>query len=145
MRRFMALIIFGLNLTQAATPNAQTPNPGVGVPLDVAERRAAIVSDIRYGLAVSIPESVSDPIIGTSVIRFALSDTSAPLVLDFETSRDRVKSLDANGASAFDFVNGHIVVPAASLRRGENTITIEFVARDASLNRSADFMYTLFV
>ena len=42
-------------------------------------------------------------------------------------------------------VNGHLVIPAAQLRRGENTVRIDFRAGDAPLNRSADFLYTWFV
>ena len=73
-------------------------------------------------------------------------DASTPLVLDFETSRDHVKSVEANGrAAAFTYVNGHIVVPPAALVAGANTVRIAFDAGDASLNRSADFLYTLFV
>ncbi len=132
-------------LIKAAPIQAQTATPAPGIALDVAERRAASVSNLRYALSVSLPESVSTPITGTTTIQFALSDASAPLVIDFATSREHVKSLDANGAAAFDFVNGHIVVPASSLEKGDNTIRIGFTAGDASLNRSADFIYALFV
>src|SRR5688572_4178980 len=138
------LIAFTLCLTPHLS-YAQTAAPGAGIPLAIAERRAAIISNLRYTLDINVPEKVSDPITGTTGIRFSLSDRSAPLVIDFATSRANVKSLDANGASAFEFVNGHIVVPATSLKQGENTITIAFTAGDAPLNRSADFMYTLFV
>jgi aminopeptidase N len=140
--RFVTLAVL---LTVPVLAFAQTATPEAGIPLDVAERRAAIITNLRYALTVSIPEKLADPLTGTNTIRFALSDASAPLVIDFATSRDHIKSFDANGASAFEFVNGHIVVPTASLARGENTITIGFTAGDASLNRSADFMYTLFV
>ena len=68
-----------------------------GVPLDVATRRAAIVSDLRYELSLSIPEALASPLTGTTTIRFDLKDASAPLVIDFETSREHVKSVDANG------------------------------------------------
>jgi aminopeptidase N len=88
---------------------------------------------------------VSEAITGHTIIRFNLSDVSKPLVIDFATSRDHIKALDANGASAFEFVNGHIVVPAVSLKAGGNTIRIDFRAGDASLNRNPDFLYALFV
>ncbi len=114
--------------------------------LDLATRRAAIVSGVRYELSLSIPEALADPLTGTTTIQFRLSDTSAPLVLDFETSREHVKSVEANGKpSVFAYSNGHIVIPAASLVRGDNTVRIAFNAGDASLNRNADFLYTLFV
>ena len=124
----------------------QTASPAPGVPLDVATRRAANVSDLRYDLFLSIPEDLSAPLTGSNTLRFSLKDASTPLVLDFDTSRDHVKGVEANGKpSAFLFVNGHVVVPAASLAAGANTVRITFNAGDASLNRSKDFLYTLFV
>jgi aminopeptidase N len=141
----MRLVFLAALLAVPTIGFAQTANAAAGIPLDVAERRAAIISNLRYALSVSIPGQLAEPLAGTNTIRFSLSDASAPLLIDFATRRDNVKSFDANGASTFDFVNGHIVVPAASLKSGENTITIGFAAGDASLNRSADFMYTLFV
>jgi aminopeptidase N len=126
-------------------PPLQDPQPAPGIPLDVAERRAAIIRDLRYEIALTVPKTAAEPVVGHTIIRFTLSDASKPLVIDFATSRDHVKALDANGASAFEFVNGHIVVPAASLKSGANTIRIEFRAGDASLNRNPDFLYALFV
>jgi aminopeptidase N len=140
-----AFIVAGV-FSMATTADAQTAAPAAGVPIDVATRRAAIVSDLKYELSLVIPDGQHQPIAGTTTIRFALKDASAPLVLDFDTDRDRVKSVDANGRpAAFTFVNGHIVIPAASLVAGANTIRLVFNAGDASLNRSADFMYALFV
>src|SRR6476660_7553677 len=111
----------------ATTATAQTMTPDSGVPLDVATRRAANVSALRYELALSIPETLASPLTGTETIRFELKDPTAPLVIDFDTSRDHVKSVDANGKpAAFQYVNGHIVIPAASLVSGANAITIVF-------------------
>jgi aminopeptidase N len=124
---------------------SQTAQPAAGIPLDVAERRAAIIRDLRYEIRLTVPKAIADPIEGETTIRFTLSDPSTPLVLDFATSRAHVKTLDANGSSAFDFVNGHIIVPAASLETGANIVRIAFRAGDASLNRNPDFLYALFV
>jgi len=138
--------VFACLAVTTTTAFAQTTSPGAGVPLEIATHRGANISGLRYELALSIPESLSSPITGVIVVRFQLKDASFPLVLDFETSREHVKSVEANGeATAFEYVNGHIVAPAQSLVRGTNEIRIEFVAGDASLNRSADFLYTLFV
>lgn len=125
---------------------AQTASPGPGVPLDIATARAANVSDLRYELVLSIPEDLATPLTGTNTLRFTLKDASTPLVIDFETSREHVKAVEANGRpSAFAYVNGHLIVPAASLGAGANTVRITFNAGDASLNRSKDFLYALFV
>ena len=120
--------------------------PAPGVPLDVATRRAAIVSNLRYELSLSIPASLAAPLTGTTTVRFELKDASAPLVLDFETSREHVKSVEANGKPVdVHYVNGHLVIPASSLVQGPNAIRIAFNAGDASLNRNNDYLYTLFV
>jgi aminopeptidase N len=125
---------------------AQPPGPGSGVPFDLAVRRAASISDLAYDLSLSIPASVSAPITGTATVDFQLKDPSAPLVFDFETSREHVKSVMANQSpAAFQYVNGHIVVPSSALRKGRNTVQIEFRAGNDSLNRNADFLYALFV
>jgi aminopeptidase N len=143
MRSFFTLAALAVAVTSAS---AQTMTPGSGVPLAVAMRRAANISSLRYELALAIPETLASPLTGTETIRFELKDPSLPLVIDFETSRDHIKSVEANGTpSAFQYVNGHIVVPAASLVASANAIRIVFNAGDASLNRSSDFMYALFV
>ncbi|MEQ1909525.1 MAG: M1 family aminopeptidase [Vicinamibacterales bacterium] len=141
--KFTALAVF---LLAAATAHAQTATPASGVPLDIATRRAANVSDLRYELSLSIPSSLASPLTGSTTIRFTLEDASAPLVMDFETSREHVKLLEANGKPAtFTYINGHIVLPPVALVSGTNSVRIVFDAGDASLNRSADFLYTLFV
>jgi aminopeptidase N len=151
MRSFVPVAALALC---AAPALAQTMTPEPGVPLDVATRRAANISNLRYELALSIPEALASPLTGVETIRFELKDASAPLVIDFDPSAspspgaagDHLKSVDANGKPvSFQYVNGHIVVPAASLIGGANTIRIVFNAGDASLNRSSDFLYTLFV
>jgi aminopeptidase N len=143
MRAFLALLALGASVSAAF---AQTTTPDAGVPLEVATRRAAAISNLRYELTLSIPDAVASPLTGATTIRFDLKDASAPLVIDFETSREHVKSVDANGKpTAFLYTNGHIVVPAASLVAGPNAIRIAFNAGDNSLNRNNDFLYTLFV
>ncbi len=139
-------VLGGVLAFSGATASAQTATPDAGVPLEVATHRAANISNLRYALALSIPEASTSPLTGTTTVRFMLKDPKAPLVIDFETSRDHVTSVEANGTpAAFTYVNGHIVVPAASLVSGANTIRIAFTAGDASLNRNNDFLYTLFV
>ena len=143
MRLLSILMVF---LVPVSMAHAQTGSPAAGVPLDVATARAANITDLHYDLSLSIPDDLAAPISGTNTIRFSLTSAATPLVLDFETSREHVKAVDANGKpSPFLFVNGHLVVPAASLVAGANTIRVTFNAGDASLNRSRDFLYTLFV
>ena len=136
-----------LALTMAATKPVQTPgDPAPGVPLTLAEERARRLSDIRYDLRFEIPERASDPIRARAIITFSLKDLGASLVLDFGSAPDRIAGVsDGNAVLPFRVVNEHVVVPASALRVGRNTVQIDFVAGDGSLNRTAEFMYTLFV
>lgn len=143
MRTAAILLATGL---WAAPALAQTATPAPGVPLDVAVQRAAVIDNLRYDLSLTVPGALADPITGSTTIRFDLKDNTHPLVVDFDTSRDHISSVAANGAAThFDFVNGHIVVPTTSLRIGANDLTITFMAGNDPLNRSADFLYALFV
>ncbi|MGH9384992.1 MAG: M1 family aminopeptidase [Vicinamibacterales bacterium] len=133
-------------LLMAVAVSAQTASPGAGVPLDLAARRAGLISDLRYELALSLPDAVASPIIGSVVLRFQLADASQPLVIDFDVSPNHVQTVEANAQPVnHNYVNGHIVVPAASLKAGLNTVRVSFTAGETSLNRHSDFLYTLFV
>jgi aminopeptidase N len=131
----------------AATPvHAQTATPAPGIPLDVATRRAAIVKDLRYELALVIPREPKAPITGTMTARFALADASQPLVLDFAPGAANVKSVRVGATDVTaTFPQDHIVLPAAALTTGATEVRIEFTAGDASLNRNPEFLYALFV
>jgi aminopeptidase N len=121
-------------------------DPSPGIALTLAAHRAESISDLRYELSFEIPAAVSDPVSGRAVIRFALKDTSEPLVLDFEPGADFIRSVSIGGRpSRFRTINGHIVIPTEELTAGENFVEIASRAGDAALNRNAEFMYTLFV
>ena len=117
-----------------------------GVPEPLATARAARISNLRYELSFDIPQDAAAPIAGHAVVRFLLADRASDLALDFGPDHTRPLHLRANDHdSRFRLLNGHIVVPAADLADGVNTIDITFTAGNASLNRNADFLYTLFV
>jgi aminopeptidase N len=142
MRRCLVLLLVGMPVLSPA----QTATPAAGIPLDVANARAAVISRVRYQLSLSIPSSVGVPVEGGNTLTFDLAKGFGPLVIDFAPGRDRVRAVTANGKpSAFTWINGHIVVPAADLAIGSNRIEVAFLAGDASLNRDADFLYALFV
>jgi aminopeptidase N len=119
--------------------------PESGVSEALARDRAASISDLHYVLSFNIPEHRADPVTGTVTIRFTLS-TAQQVVLDFEQPRDHVHGLKVNDATVeAGFVNGHIVIPASATKAGENSLEVAFTAGDEALNRSDDFLYTLFV
>ncbi len=107
-----------------------------GVSLEIAEHRAANISDVRYKAFFSIPESLQEKITGEVAISFTQNDVSQKVIIDFNENAEETE---------YQFINGHIVVPASSLQWGENTISIEFIAGESSLNRNEEYLYTLFV
>jgi len=125
----------------------QAPPPvGPGVPRTLAEARAARVSALRYELHVTIPAVVTEPVMATETIRFALADASSSLPLDFSEPGDHISSLRVNGRNVpVQSVDGHVLLPAAALLAGDNEVRLSFRAGDASLNRNPDYLYTLFV
>lgn len=123
---------------------AQPPEPGISRGL--AESRAARISNVHYQLELGIRQLVDEPISGNMTVTLTLTDTSAPLILDFAPGADHLHSVTTNGEfEAYNWVNGHIVIPASATRVGVNSVGIAFTAGDASLNRSKDFLYALFV
>ena len=117
-----------------------------GVPLTLAEERAARIRDVRYELGFSIPEAMTATVIGSVTIHFTLTDAARPLVLDFAGNPDRVRDVRAGSTPiTVDVRNEHIVIPVSALRKGANAITLSFDASDLALNRNPEFMYTLFV
>ena len=116
-----------------------------GVSLQLAEYRSRMLSDIRYDIAFSIPESLDERITGRETISFSLREKT-PVQLDFREGREAVISLSVNGKPCrVDYRDEHIILPGGSFRKGENKVDVEFIAGDRSLNRNEDYLYTLFV
>jgi aminopeptidase N len=125
-------------------PRAAELSPGVSQ--DLAQQRAADLDSIRYDLQFDVPASRTDPVLGSATIRVRVRDPRVPLVLDFDAPSSALHSIKVGGQALQPDVRlGHIVIPAAALAPGENVIVTTFEAGDAALNRSADFLYTLFV
>jgi aminopeptidase N len=124
---------------------ALDPSLAPGVPETLARERAEAILSLRYELFFRIPEKRAEAIRGSVTVRFALR---APhrVVLDFTQPRDRVTSVRVGDRPVEpDFTGGHLVIPASATQAGENSIRIEFLAGEDSLNRNDDFLYTLFV
>ena len=139
-------LVVGLSCVSAGDAAAEAPEPGPGVPLELAQARAAAISDLRYDLHLSMPDALDGPVTGTNVLRFRLKDAAGPLVIDFAPQNPPDVTIVANGAAIpVEAVNGHLIIPARHLKTGENVVQVRFRAGEAPLNRSADLLYTLFV
>lgn len=136
-----ALVVLSL-VSCGRTPVDVVP----GVSLELARYRAATIADIHYRLHLSIPERRDADIPGDMTVTFLLNDNDDALQLDFRESAEKLLSVTTNGtASAYEFTDEHLLIPKTELHTGSNKLEIKFVAGDTSLNRNADYLYTLFV
>jgi aminopeptidase N len=134
-----------LLLAMALAAQGRTDVPEPGIPEALARERASTIRNLRYELAFVIPADRKEPVQGRVVVRFAL-EAAHRIVLDFAQPRDRVRVVRARGRDVtFQFENGHLTIPAEATQAGQNEIAIDFLAGDDSLNRSDEFLYTLFV
>lgn len=143
-RRVFVITAFVLGSVACGDAAPGAP-PDAGVPLNLAETRSRSITDLSYQLQFTVPVRRDDPILGEVKIMFAW-DGRGPLALDFAAGPDQVRTLEANGQVLDPTpTNEHLMIPRASLRDGVNIVRVSFVAGDGSLNRTDDFLYTLFV
>lgn len=131
--------------TTLATPVAAPPVvPGVS--RELAEFRKQLLSRVAYDLRLSVPDRKADPVRAEETVSFRLRDNRAPVQLDFKGQPSQLHRLTINGQPAtIDYRQEHLLLPAAALRVGDNVIKISLDAGDLSLNRNADYLYTLLV
>lgn len=126
-------------------------NPGVS--LELAELRKQEVSGLKYKLYFKIPEDKNEEVSGKVVVDFMLNRTNVRktnefggVLLDCRINKDKIYTVWANGRQVKKWiVNEHIVIPESVVKKGANQITVQFIAEDQSLNRNAEYLYTLLV
>jgi aminopeptidase N len=125
---------------------APPPATAPGVPLALATDRAARITNLHYILSLSVPLVKTEPIHGHLSATFTLRQATRPLPFDFAQADDHLSAVSVNQRTLDPhIVNGHITIPQGMLASGANTVEFDFTAGDQSLNRSDDFLYTLFV
>ncbi|WP_460583091.1 M1 family aminopeptidase [Hymenobacter arcticus] len=132
----------------ATAPVATLTAPPVvpGVSRELAEFRKQTISRVAYALSLRIPDSKADPVRAEETIRFRLRANRAPVQLDFKGQASQLRSLTINGQpAALDYQQEHLVLPGSALRIGDNEVKISLDAGNLSLNRNADYLYTLLV
>jgi len=136
-RQHMLAAVLAALLASVPAP----PEPGVSEAL--ARERAEAIRDLRYALDIRVPASRNEAVRGRLGAAFSLA-ASGRVVLDFARPREAVRALRLDGREvAFEAINGHLVIP--SVVAGAHEVAIEFAAGDDALNRSDEFLYTLFV
>jgi aminopeptidase N len=124
----------------------QMSNVSEGISLQLAEERYKSIHHLRYQLFFDIPAEPSAPIPARVIISLHLKQNIQPLTLDFKVSPEYLKKIIVNNKDVpMVYVAGHLIIDPNDLWTGENTIQIDFIAGNQSLNRNADFLYTLLV
>lgn len=118
-----------------------------GVSLELAQHRAATIKNLAYDLSFNIPEDPSADNEANEIVSFTLQ-SKQEIALDFRELPGKIHSVSIDGKKkqiAWRFENEHIVIPAEYTKKGNNAFRITFTAGKQSLNRSEEYMYTLFV
>jgi aminopeptidase N len=117
-----------------------------GVSIELAKYRKKFISDIQYNLFISIPAERDSAVTGRIVIDFHQSRAQRGVVLDFRGGEENIHMLRVNGSpEPYQYLNEHIILSSRNIIPGKNQVEIHFTSTDQALNRSEDFMYTLFV
>jgi aminopeptidase N len=127
-----------------------------GVPRELAIARAQTITDIRYHLSYDLTaDAIRQPgnVPAHEELRFRLKQAVA-LWVDFREGAVATLSLNGTQLSAA-IENGHLWLPAAALRAGENTLSADFTAPIAAAGKAltryedkddgSTYIYTLFV
>ncbi|MBR5169919.1 MAG: ERAP1-like C-terminal domain-containing protein [Muribaculaceae bacterium] len=117
-----------------------------GVSRELAIYRSAHISDVKYNLSFSLPAEKTRPVYFEETILFSWSGDE-DLQIDFQGDASQLsrEMLVNEKTLKTVLLNEHIVIPAQSLVKGENSVSLSGYSGDKALNRNVDYMYTLFV
>ncbi|MCQ2165902.1 MAG: M1 family aminopeptidase [Bacteroidales bacterium] len=115
-----------------------------GVSFSLALQRTDELSDVRYSLVFDLTKE-SGNVISSDTVFFRASEKKA-VVLDFKAPEANLLGVEANGKKIKAVLeNEHLTIPRKYVKTGDNTVVVNFVAGEQSLNRRDDFLYTLLV
>ncbi|MBN8823530.1 MULTISPECIES: M1 family aminopeptidase [unclassified Spirosoma] len=138
------LLLAMLGSQQPALSQSKTVETGVSQTL--AKARKQTIRDVAYALKFDIPAQKNQPIPATESISFNWTKNAAPLQLDFKEKHTKVQTISVNSvAIPIVFESEHLLISTAYLKPGANTIFIQFMAGNLSLNRNDEYLYTLLV
>ncbi|TXE03677.1 M1 family metallopeptidase [Algoriphagus aquimarinus] len=146
MKNLFLLFGFLLIFSSCKTPVSDEHFYDPGISFELAQFRKQQVADIQYNLTFDIPSKKSDEIRSHLTLEVEISDLSHPLILDFHEESSHLLSLKVNGQETeITHQDQHLIIPKEVLTKGPNSIEIDFLAGELSLNRNDDFLYTLLV
>jgi aminopeptidase N len=122
------------------------PPVTLGVSEVLAQARRATISGVAYELDFRLHPGKTDSIAVKEKVMFKLKDARTPVQLDFKAPASYLHRLRVNGQPVpIDHRAEHLVLPATALHPGRNEVEIDLRAGELSLNRNADYLYTLLV
>ena len=139
--RFLALLMALSALeTVAAIPVVD------GVSHELAIYRSAHISDVTYDISFTVPAEKSKPVSFEEKLMFHWTGDE-DLQIDFQGDASQLfQEILVNDTTVETvLINEHIVIPVQRLVQGDNSIILGGYSGDKALNRSDDYMYTLFV
>ena len=141
MRLFVAACLMAISgITVQAVPVEN------GVSWALAQYRSTHISDVNYNLSFTVPAEKSNPVYFEETLMFNWTGKE-DLQIDFQGDANQLsKEIHVNGTRLKTVLsNEHIVIPLQYLIQGDNSVSISGYSGDKALNRSDDYMYTLFV
>ena len=117
-----------------------------GVSRELAIYRSSHISDVEYNLSFTLPAEKTKPVYFEETILFNWTGGD-DLQIDFQGDASQLsQEILVNGKTLKTvLLNEHIVIPAQCLVQGKNSVSLSGYSGDKALNRSEDYMYTLFV
>lgn len=145
MKNIKILLIAALSIIVLNT-HAQMLSKGVSK--ELADHRKANISNVVYDLTFYIPSDLSKRVAGKAYISFELQ-TMEDVILDFQgdfngTCYTYTGKKNKRRSTVAAYQNEHIIIPAKALQLGKNKVELEFLALDKALNRTEEYMYTVF-
>ncbi len=141
-------VFFAAGLITLGCDLASSPDLELGVSRELAEARAATIAEVAYFVSLTVPEERTSPVHGEATLSFRWDDPDRrPVVIDFKDPLSRIDVVEVNGeATEWTPSEDHVVLASDAFEAGaQNEIRIVFRAGDEALNRSDEFLYTLFV
>jgi len=132
---------------------AASPPPEPGVSLELARSRAKQIAEVRYAMQLKLTDG-GEWVSGSLAIGFKLLKAKEDLLLDWRGKP--VRNVRVNDMSvAPETRNEHLIIGRQHLRRGQNTVQLEFespvsvsgsaVTRYRDREDGSEYLYTLLV
>ena len=114
-----------------------------GVSKQLAERRKAAISNVKYNLTFNVPADAKKKVLGEATITFDLNSKD-DVILDFQGQFSGQVQIGKKKRPV-TYQNEHIIIPFKYLKIGNVELTLEFICNDDALHRNGDYLYTIFV